>query len=212
MAMYPCLFGGGSGPAPVLITKNITANGTYNAADDNADGYSQVKVEVSGGGSTLGEKTISNYGVYNASDDSLDGYSKVTNITGLETATASGAVASISDAVAMPCVSAIAQIVPVQAGSGTPSPSNVRAISGSTSVTTTRCGKNQFTSANEEAGKYVSNVGEILSASGWKCSDFIPVKGGANYYFQPNTTAGNAAKHAYYTDTKEFISYKDAKY
>lgn len=33
-----------------LITKNITANGTYNASSDNADGYSSVTVNVSGGG------------------------------------------------------------------------------------------------------------------------------------------------------------------
>lgn len=32
----------------VLTTKTITANGTYNATDDNADGYSQVTVETSG--------------------------------------------------------------------------------------------------------------------------------------------------------------------
>ena len=52
MAMYPCLFGGGSGPTPTptLITKNITQNGTYHAQDDNADGYSEVNVSVSGGG------------------------------------------------------------------------------------------------------------------------------------------------------------------
>ena len=72
MAYFRCASGGG-GSAPVLITKNITQNGTYNASADNADGYSQVKVEVSGGGSTLGEKTISTYGVYNASADNLDG-------------------------------------------------------------------------------------------------------------------------------------------
>lgn len=109
MAYFRCT-GGGGGSQPVLITKNITQNGTYNASADSADGYSQVTVNVSGGGATLGEKTISTYGVYNASADSLDGYSKVTNITGLETATASGAVASISDAVAMPCPSVVADI------------------------------------------------------------------------------------------------------
>lgn len=36
--------GGGS----TLITKNITANGTYNALDDDADGYSQVTAAVPG--------------------------------------------------------------------------------------------------------------------------------------------------------------------
>lgn len=36
-------------PAPELISKTITANGTYSAADDNADGYSEVTVNVSSG-------------------------------------------------------------------------------------------------------------------------------------------------------------------
>lgn len=35
---------------PVLIQKSITENGTYDASDDNADGYSEVTVNVSGGG------------------------------------------------------------------------------------------------------------------------------------------------------------------
>ena len=40
---------GGSGtpaPEPTLITKSIAANGTYSAADDSADGYSAVTVNV----------------------------------------------------------------------------------------------------------------------------------------------------------------------
>ena len=37
-----------SGTSPVLTTKNIAANGTYNASSDNADGYSSVTVAVSG--------------------------------------------------------------------------------------------------------------------------------------------------------------------
>lgn len=36
----------------VLTTKRITENGTYNASSDNADGYSSVTVNVSGGGSS----------------------------------------------------------------------------------------------------------------------------------------------------------------
>jgi len=38
--------GGEGGSEPVLISKTITENGTYNAADDNADGYSEVVAEV----------------------------------------------------------------------------------------------------------------------------------------------------------------------
>lgn len=37
---------GGGGSTPTLITKQITENGTYAAADDNADGYSEVTVNV----------------------------------------------------------------------------------------------------------------------------------------------------------------------
>lgn len=33
-------------PTPTLVTKSITANGTYHAVDDNADGYSDVLVNV----------------------------------------------------------------------------------------------------------------------------------------------------------------------
>ena len=35
-----------TGSTPTLITKQITENGTYTAADDNADGYSEATVNV----------------------------------------------------------------------------------------------------------------------------------------------------------------------
>jgi hypothetical protein len=78
------LFNGGSGGGTVvdavLITKTITANGTYKASDDNADGYSEITVNVptGGGDATLIEKEITENGEYDASDDGADGYSKVT--------------------------------------------------------------------------------------------------------------------------------------
>ena len=40
--------------APTLTTKSITANGTYNASSDSADGYSSVTVNVSGGTVKMG--------------------------------------------------------------------------------------------------------------------------------------------------------------
>lgn len=42
-----------SGGGGTLITKSITANGTYNAEDDNADGYSSVTVAVPTGGKII---------------------------------------------------------------------------------------------------------------------------------------------------------------
>lgn len=38
--------GGGGGGSATLIEKSITTNGTYNASNDNADGYSKVTVDV----------------------------------------------------------------------------------------------------------------------------------------------------------------------
>ena len=58
--------GGGS----TLITKNITQNGTYNASSDNADGYSSVTVNVSGGSFTGINREVVN-GVYKAPETSF---------------------------------------------------------------------------------------------------------------------------------------------
>ena len=41
-----------------LIAKSVTANGTYSASSDNADGYSSVTVNVPTGGATLQSKTV----------------------------------------------------------------------------------------------------------------------------------------------------------
>ena len=38
--------GGGGGGGATLITKTVTANGTYSASSDNADGYSSVTVSI----------------------------------------------------------------------------------------------------------------------------------------------------------------------
>lgn len=40
--------GGGCGGSSVIVSKTITQNGTYSAQDDNADGYSEVSVDVAG--------------------------------------------------------------------------------------------------------------------------------------------------------------------
>ena len=50
MDMFSALLGkslsGGGGSEPVLVSKSITENGIYDPADDNADGYSSVSVDV----------------------------------------------------------------------------------------------------------------------------------------------------------------------
>lgn len=63
---------------PVIIEKEVTANGVYKASDDEADGYSKVTVDVNIPQPTLIEKSVSVNGTYNAIDDEADGYSSVT--------------------------------------------------------------------------------------------------------------------------------------
>lgn len=58
----------------VYVHKTITANGTYQAASDSANGYSGVTVDVAG---DVGEKLITQDGDYDANVDGLDGYSFV---------------------------------------------------------------------------------------------------------------------------------------
>lgn len=57
----------GGGSSATLVTKSITANGTYSASDDSADGYSEVTVNVPSSGSSAWTKvaetsyTIANF-------------------------------------------------------------------------------------------------------------------------------------------------------
>lgn len=55
-------------------SKEITTNGTYNAKDNDLDGYNQVLVNVE---PDLIAKTIVLPGTYKAEDDNVDGYSEV---------------------------------------------------------------------------------------------------------------------------------------
>lgn len=47
-----------SGTTPTLVTKTITANGTYSASSDNADGFSRVDVNVPSTAPTLASLTV----------------------------------------------------------------------------------------------------------------------------------------------------------
>ena len=69
-----------SGASPTLTTKSITANGTYNASSDNADGYSSVTVNVSGSSKNI--QTYSGYGEVNTTDYSATSVSLTVAKTG----------------------------------------------------------------------------------------------------------------------------------
>lgn len=69
--------------ASTLVAKTVTQNGTYYPADDDADGYSVVTVNIPGA-PVLVEKIIAAKGIYDPADDNADGYSLVTVTAGAD--------------------------------------------------------------------------------------------------------------------------------
>ena len=158
---------------------SVEENGTYTAPSGKA--YSPVVVNL-----PLGEKSITANGEYLASADDLKGYSKVTvNVAGFtKKAMPTGAISSFNDGTANPLTKLKIAINPVQAGSGDPSPSNPRAISGWTGAKVTRCGKNLFDKSNAQNGKWINvNTGEIETQAGYTVTNFVKVKANTQYVF-----------------------------
>ena len=96
---------------------------------------------------------------------------------GLISETASGNPASFNDgADGVPVKLLKVSINPVQSGEGDPSPTNIRPITGHTSATVTRTGKNLFNKASITNGYYLDvNTGEPVLSPNYYISDFIPV-------------------------------------
>ena len=90
----------------------------------------------------------------------------------LPTDTASGSIASFPDGQSViPALSVKAEIEPIQSGSGTPSPDNVRPISGRTEVVTSVVGKNLLpqseytTNASGVTNKYITASGKLAAGT-----------------------------------------------
>ena len=84
--------------------------------------------------------------------------------------TASGSIASFPDGAAMPVRDLSVDIEPVQAGSGDPSPDNIRPITGWTGATVTRTGKNlvkpKYGGRTNNGVTYTTNADGSISLSG----------------------------------------------
>lgn len=126
--------------------------------------------------------------------------------------TASGAIASFPDgANNAPIKSLTAQINPVQSGSGDPSPTNIRAISGYDSVNIYRYAGNAFivADANWKNKYYLSDSGVETSSNNYKYSqEYFPISPSTTYYISyTKTTANSAGFHVcLYDSSKTFIS------
>ena len=135
----------------------------------------------------------------------------------LPTDTASGSIASFPDGTDLfPALSVKAQIEPIQSGSGTPSPDNVRPISGHTEVDTEVCGKNLMESVAYATALYSAvpyrQSGTAISSPYTTTADwsgvgfFAPVKAGITYSFSSDLAESGTFFYGIYMDFADTIN------
>jgi len=191
------LSGGGGGDITVEGL-TVNDNGTYTAPSGKA--YSPVVVNL-----PLDEKTITANGEYLASADDLKGYSKVTvAVEGFKVKDMpTGAISSFDDGTENPLKELKVSIVPIQSGSGDPSPTNPRPISGWSSVGVTVAGANVW-DEQTEGGTYNNTTGEPQNSSTLtRCKNFIKVNPSESYYLVIGSTS--ALNILQYGENKEYL-------
>ena len=100
----------------------------------------------------------------------------------LPTDTASGSIASFPDGQSIiPALSVKAQIEPIQSGSGTPSPTNIRPISGRTECVTSVSGVNVW-DEEWEVGGFNADGQPYVAGNRLRTKNFIPVFPSTTYY------------------------------
>lgn len=134
------------------------------------------------------DATPGNVAVIGSNSNIIDGGFKATEAFPVESA--SGAFASFSDgADGVPIKSMTVQIDPVQDGSGDPSPSNVRAISGWTKSIIYRTGKNLVDAYHDDTltatgySNYTLNQGVVTVTGNTLFGFVVPVRAGVSYNF-----------------------------
>lgn len=119
--------------------------------------------------------------------------------------TASGGVANFKTDMIAPLKGCKINFLPKQSGSGDPSPTNIRPISGWDGVEVVRCGKNLYNRATDTVDAFIranSPAGEIVTnKTGYRASDYIRVKPNTTYTVNYNATSNtSAAGMVFYSD------------
>lgn len=135
---------------------------------------------------------------------------KISNIVdALPIKTVSGAAALISDSAGYPAESLVVDIDPVQSGSGTPAPGNIRDISGWSAINAFATGKNIYNpNMALEYGYINKSNGEIVSSQlGKYTKDYTPIKPNTTYIWSfPASASGNIYFAVFaYDSNKNFI-------
>lgn len=136
----------------------------------------------------------------------MDGIEEQTALIQNPTKTLSGALVSFTDGADMPMVACTAEIVPKQSGTGTPSPDNVRPISGWESVNVFDTGVNVWDEIVEDGRINLTNGQNMAEPGKIRAKNFISVKPSTQYYKLSSLAFWNV----YYDENKNFISYGDA--
>lgn len=165
-------------------------NGTYDAGLNKA--FNPVTVAV-----PLDHKTITANGVYSASAEDLAGYDEVTvDVEGYQIKSLPNtptSIATITDGTALPMPSLKVGINAYQSGSGDPSPTNIRPISGFSAVNRYRTGKNLFNIDAEHTASTTTYSYElkVKPNTAYTMSSNVPRDNPASLYFNGGTTKEN---------------------
>ena len=120
--------------------------------------------------------------------------------------TASGTIASFTDGSdVLPAKSVLVTLEPKQSGSGTPSPSNIRPISGWDEVETHKTGVNVW-DEEWELGDISASTGENTSnTSVIRTKNYIPVLPKTVYFAKFGTATGYSVRSRFYDADKNYI-------
>lgn len=113
---------------------------------------------------------------------------------------ASGSFVEVADCARLPVQSLIANITATQSGSGTPSASNIRAISGWDSVNVTRAGKNLL--------DYTGFVGGVITNTGTLSTANVPsvvINDGSVTFTTTQTWRGISSDYICVSDSKQYV-------
>ena len=117
--------------------------------------------------------------------------------------TATGNPLTIEDAAPVNAVNLSIDLEPIQAGSGTPSPDNIRPISGRSEVAIDGVGKNLFDKGTVTDGYRFGSDGIPFAQSGYSVSDYIRVDKSTAYVRDKNMNTNECA--CLYDSNKGFI-------
>lgn len=187
---------------PVIAELRVTENGTY---EESGKAYSPVIVDVDEG-PTIESLNVTANGTY--SEEGKAYTPVVVNIEGYKLEDMpTGAIATITDAAALPLNDLKVSIEPVQAGSGDPSPSNVRPISGWTECNISDVGINLWDEEWELGGYRETNGSKDSAIDTIRSKNYIQVSPNTSYF----CTYGEANKIYevfYYDKNKNYINFQ----